>query len=101
NKQAIEIQQTKQAWQAKVDQEHEELKSTLTEGMKAVLESEIKASNADLGRIKKFIDETSGELGELNRKMDDYRIMQKKEVTLRDKIDRVEEQVRELTRFSL
>ena len=41
--------------QAEVDQEHEELKSTLTEGMTAALENEIEASSANLKRIDKYI----------------------------------------------
>ena len=63
----IVLKQTRAAYQAKADEEHEELKSTLTEGMKAALETEIRASKANLERIQDFIDKTSEELGDLNQ----------------------------------
>jgi len=58
--QVVEVKRMKDAWQAQVDEEHEELKSTLTEGMKAALDSEISASVANLARIDEFIKKADG-----------------------------------------
>jgi hypothetical protein len=67
--QVIEAKKQKADWQAKVDEEHEELKSTLVEGVKTALESEIGASMANLARIDKFIDKADVERGPAIPKM--------------------------------
>jgi succinoglycan biosynthesis transport protein ExoP len=97
----VETQRMKDAWQAEVDEEHEELKSTLTDGMTAALENEIKASTANLQRIDTYILQTGTELGTLNQSMGEYRVLQKKEANLRDKLDRLQDQLSEMRQFSL
>jgi len=99
--QVIETKRMKEAWQAQVDDEHEQLSSTLTEGMKAALENEISASEANQKRIEEFIKKTDDELGALNQSMNDYRVLQKRETNLRDHLDRLQDQLNEMRQFSL
>ncbi len=60
NAQVIEMERMNDAWQAHVDAEHEELRSTLCEGLKAALDNEISASVSNLARIDESIKQADG-----------------------------------------
>ncbi len=101
NATVIELESMRNAWQAQVDEEHDELRSTLTEGLKAALENELVASNANMERIAAFEADTNKQLGALNQAMNDYRVLAKREAVLQEKHDRLSDQLTELRQFSL
>ena len=57
------LKQARDEWQKKADQEHDELKDTLVEGVKAEYLSELQAATANLGRIEERIGDLSKTLG--------------------------------------
>jgi len=86
---------------AKLDEVHEELKSTLTESLRAHIEDELLADEANLKRIDQFMSITGNELGALNQQMAEYQVLQKKEKRLRQRLDVLQERITELRTFDL
>jgi hypothetical protein len=86
---------------AKLDEVHEELKSTLTDALNAHLESELAAADANLKWIDEYIVVTGNELGALNQTMADYQVLQQREKRLRQRLDVLSDRISELRMFDL
>lgn len=97
----IAYERRKAAFKMKLDEEREELKSVFTEGMKSELQNAITASNANLSRVDTFVRQISGELGQLNATLNDYRTLQGREHDLREKISRLEDEIRKINQFDM
>src|SRR4029078_9091373 len=73
------------AYQEKLDEVREELKSTFSETMKSMLKNEIDASQANNNRVEDLIGQVSKQLGDLNKTMNEYRQLQDRQQELRKK----------------
>ncbi len=86
---------------AKLEEVHEELRSTFTDVLKAHLQNELNADTAKLVRIDAYMKMTGSELGAMNQEMADYEILQQREKRLRQRLEVLQDRIDELRMYDL
>ncbi|MDB5296305.1 MAG: hypothetical protein JWO31_2288 [Phycisphaerales bacterium] len=101
NELIVSVKARKAAYQQNVDSIREQLKSEYAETYKATLKNQINAYEANGNVIDQTTTTLSRDLGSLNDKMQQYRILQQKEQRLRDRIATMDENIRRQTQIRL
>ncbi|QOV87659.1 polysaccharide biosynthesis tyrosine autokinase [Humisphaera borealis] len=95
----VSYKKRREGYRQKLDEIREELKADYTETYRSQLRNQVNAYNANGNVIDQEIDKLSRSLGDLNNKMQRYRVLLEKERRLRDKINAMEAEIRMISQF--
>jgi len=101
NEMVVAFKKRREAYQQNVDTIRAELISDYSEAFRSQLRNQINAYNANGNVIDSEIQRLSATLGDLNKAMQEYRVLQEKERRLREKINTMEAEIRTISQFRL
>lgn len=95
----IAYKKRREAYAQNATKIEEELKSEYIEALRSQYRNQLAAFEANAAVIDQEINNLGRSLGDLNKKMQEYRVLQEKERRLRDKINEMDAQIRTISQF--